>query len=56
MSMCQESAGANAEEIRDAIADFRSSGKPVYAFMEFGLNKEYYIAIACDKIYRCASG
>ena len=40
-----------AEELRDAIADFRSSGKPVYAYMEFGLNKEYYIASACDKIY-----
>ena len=40
-----------AEEIRDAIADFRSSGKPVYAYLEFGLNKEYYIATACDKIY-----
>jgi len=39
-----------AEEIRDAIADFRSSGKPVYAYIEFGLNKEYYIATACDKI------
>jgi protease-4 len=39
-----------AEEIRDAITDFRSSGKPVYAFVEFGLNKEYYIATACDKI------
>src|ERR1051325_7853471 len=39
-----------AEEIRDAIADFRTSGKPVYAFVEFGLNKEYYIATACDKI------
>ncbi len=40
-----------AEEIRDAIKDFRTSGKPVYAFIEFGLNKEYYIATACDKIY-----
>ncbi|HJP90727.1 MAG TPA: signal peptide peptidase SppA [Pyrinomonadaceae bacterium] len=39
-----------AEEIRDAITDFRSSGKPVYAYVEFGLNKEYYIATACDKI------
>jgi protease-4 len=38
------------EEIRDAITDFRSSGKPVYAYIEFGLNKEYYIATACDKI------
>jgi protease-4 len=40
-----------AEEIRDAIKDFRTSGKPVYAFIELGLNKEYYIATACDKIY-----
>jgi len=40
-----------AEELRDAIADFRTSGKPVYAYMEFGLNKEYYIATACDKIF-----
>ena len=40
-----------AEELREAIADFRSSGKPVYAYIEFGLNKEYYIATACDKIY-----
>jgi protease-4 len=40
-----------AEEIRDAISDFRTSGKPAYAYMEFGLNKEYYIATACDKIF-----
>ncbi len=40
-----------AEEIRDAIADFRSSGKPVYAYLEFGMNKEYYIASACDRVF-----
>ena len=45
-----------AEEIRDAITDFRSSGKPVYAYLELGLNKEYYIAIACDKIYVAPPG
>jgi protease-4 len=39
-----------AEELRDAITDFRTSGKPVYAYIELGLNKEYYIAAACDKI------
>jgi len=44
------------EEIRDAIADFRSSGKPVYAYMEYGMNKEYYIASACDKIYVAPPG
>jgi len=42
---------AKSEEIRAAIADFRTSGKPVYAYMELGLNKEYYIATACDKVY-----
>src|SRR5262245_36081788 len=42
---------AKSEEIRSAIADFRSSGKPVYAYMETGLNKDYYIASACDKIF-----
>ncbi|HEY0097380.1 MAG TPA: signal peptide peptidase SppA [Pyrinomonadaceae bacterium] len=40
-----------ADEIRDTIADFRSSGKPVYAYMEYGTNKEYYLATACDRIY-----
>jgi protease-4 len=47
---------AKSEEIRDAIADFRSSGKPVYAYMEYGMNKEYYIASACDKIYVAPPG
>ena len=45
-----------AEEIRDAVADFRTSGKPVYAYMEFGMNKEYYIATACDQIYMAPPG
>jgi protease-4 len=40
-----------ADEIRDQIADFRSTGKPVYAYMEYGTNKEYYLATACDRIY-----
>lgn len=40
-----------AYELREAIADFRASGKPVYAYMEMGTNKEYYIATAADKIF-----
>jgi len=47
---------AKSEELREAITDFRSSGKPVYAYIEFGLNKEYFIATACDKIYVPPSG
>ncbi|MDQ3908051.1 MAG: signal peptide peptidase SppA [Acidobacteriota bacterium] len=42
---------AKAEVLRDAVADFRASGKPVYAYMEYGANKEYYVATACDKVY-----
>ncbi len=45
-----------ADELRDAIAEFRTSGKPVYAYMEIGSNKEYYIATAADKIYLPPSG
>jgi protease-4 len=44
------------EEIRDAIADFRTSGKPVYAYMEYAMDKEYYLATACDKIYVAPPG
>jgi protease-4 len=47
---------AKSEEIRDAITDFRTSGKPVYAYLEYGMNKEYYIASACDKIYVAPPG
>ncbi|MGI8898912.1 MAG: signal peptide peptidase SppA [Pyrinomonadaceae bacterium] len=47
---------AKAEEIRDSITDFRSSGKQVYAYMELGMNKEYYIASACDRIYLAPPG
>ncbi len=45
-----------ADELRDAIKDFRASGKPVYAYMEIGTNKEYHIATAADKIFLPPSG
>lgn len=39
-------------EIRELILDFRSSGKKVYAYIEesFELDKEYYLASACDRV------
>lgn len=40
-----------ADELRAAIAEFKTSGKPTYAYMEMGSNKEYYIATAADKIF-----
>jgi len=45
-----------ADELRDAIADLRTSGKPVYAYMELGTNREYYIATAAEKIYLSPPG
>ena len=45
-----------AYELREAIADFKASGKPVYAHMEIGMNKEYYIATAADKIFLAPAG
>ena len=47
---------AKSEELRAAIQDFRASGKPVYAYMEMGFNKDYYVAAACDKVYMPPSG
>ena len=40
-----------ADELRAAIKEIRKSGKTVYAYMELGMNKDYYIAAAADKIY-----
>jgi protease-4 len=40
-----------ADEMREAVADFRKSGKPVYAYMEFGSDKEYYVATAAERVY-----
>ncbi|MGE3465500.1 MAG: signal peptide peptidase SppA [Pyrinomonadaceae bacterium] len=45
-----------AEEFREAVKDFKASGKPIYAYMEIGTNKEYYIATAADKIFLPPSG
>ena len=39
------------QEVRDAILDFRSSGKPIVAFLEYGGEQEYFLASACDKVF-----
>src|SRR5712671_5431389 len=39
------------QEIRDAVLEFRKSGKPVYAYMEYGGDREYYLASAADRIF-----
>jgi len=45
-----------ATELRDAVKDVRSAGKPVYAYMELGTNREYYIATAAEKIFMPPTG
>jgi protease-4 len=39
------------QEIRDAVVDFRKSGKPVYAYLEYGGDREYYLATAADRVF-----
>jgi protease-4 len=45
-----------AQELREAIKDFRSSGKQVVAFMEVATDKDYYVAVAADKVYLAPQG
>ena len=39
------------DEIRDAVLDFRTSGKPIYAYLEDADDRDYYLATAADKIF-----
>ena len=42
---------AKVQEIRDAVLDFKKSGKPVYAYLEDGGEREYYLASAADRVF-----
>ncbi len=42
---------AHMEEFRNALALFRQSGKPVYAYIEHPTNGGYYLASVADRIY-----
>ena len=39
------------QEVRDAILDFKKSGKPIVAYLEYGGEQEFYLASACDKVF-----
>jgi protease IV len=41
---------AKLQEVRDAIRDFRQSGKPALAYLEYGSDREYYLASACSRV------
>ena len=42
---------AKVQELRDAIEDFKGSGKYVYAWLEYGGDREYFLASVADKVY-----
>jgi protease-4 len=39
------------QELRDAVMEFRKSGKTVVAFLEYGGDREYYLASAADRVF-----
>ena len=47
----QQALWGKVQEIRDAILDFRESGKVAVAYLEYGGGQPYYLATACDQIY-----
>ncbi|HXT71965.1 MAG TPA: signal peptide peptidase SppA [Vicinamibacterales bacterium] len=44
------------QEVRAALEDFRQSGKPVTAYLEFGGAQEYYLASAADRVVLMPAG
>jgi protease IV len=42
---------AKVQELRDAVIDFRKSGKKVIAYLEYGGDREYYLASAADRVF-----
>src|SRR3954464_811776 len=42
---------AKVQEVREAVVDFKKSGKPIYAYLEYGGDREYYLATAADKVF-----
>lgn len=47
---------AKADELREALAEFRKSGKPLRAFMEFGEVRDYFVATAAERVAMPPSG
>ncbi|MQA29063.1 MAG: signal peptide peptidase SppA [Luteitalea sp.] len=39
------------QELRDAVLDFKKSGKPIYAYLEYGGDRDYYLASAATKVF-----
>ncbi len=46
-----QSGMAQAKEIRDALSEFKSEGKFIYAHSDFLTQKDYYLSSISDKVY-----
>jgi len=47
---------AKATELREAMEDFKKSGKFIYAYLELGAESEYYLASVADSIFMTTEG
>ena len=47
---------AKLDEIREMLRDFKTSGKPVYAYLEYAAEQDYYLSTAADTIVGLATG
>lgn len=57
MSMLQTNGWATVEEIRQCLADFKTSGKKIYAYSDmFATQDAYYLATIADKIFLNPAG
>ena len=47
----QQALWGKVQEIRDAMLDFKESGKPLVAYLEYGGGLQYYLATGADQIF-----
>ena len=47
----QQGMWGKVQEIRDAMLDFKESGKPLVAYLEYGGGQQYYLATAADSVF-----
>ena len=47
----QQGMWGKVQEIRDAMLDFKESGKPIVAYLEYGGGQQFYLATAADSVF-----
>jgi len=47
---------AKISELQQLIANFRLSGKKIFAHLDYGLTRDYYLATACDSVFISPGG